>query len=94
MDINAIKYRKEPVKYSKIEETENMSNVVNSNKVKLYEYYICDYCGEQIRIDLNPIERKGEVFVFPHTLTKCGKLKVALCNKCLNKAVKQFEELK
>lgn len=92
LDITTLKYRKEPVKYIKIEEKNNTSNVVNTVKSKLYEYYKCDYCNAEIRLDIKSSERSGGTTTFPHSLTKCGELKLALCNKCLNKALKQFEK--
>lgn len=94
IDINTIKYRKEPVKHSKIKKESNTNNVVNSNKVKLYEYYSCDYCGDEIRLDIKQSERSGGIVIFPHSLTKCGEIKLALCNKCLKEVLKQFEEFK
>ena len=50
------------------------SNVIHKNKEKLYEYYKCDYCGEEIRLDVKQEERSGGIVNFPHTLTKSGKI--------------------
>lgn len=92
LDIATLKYREGPVKYTKVSEANNKSNVVNFEKVKLYDYYICDYCNDQIKLDKKQHERDGGIATFPHSLTKCGELRLALHNKCINKALKQFEK--
>lgn len=93
LDINELKFRKQPTKYEKYEEYEK-SNIVRTNKTKLYEYYKCDYCKSEIKINVSKDEKTGGIVIFPHTLTKCGELELVLCNKCLKKALKQFEERK
>lgn len=92
LNINLIKNRKEPIKQIKFKENENKCNVVSSKKEKLYEYYICDYCNSEIRLDKKKHERSGGIAIIPHTLTKCGQLKLALCNKCIKEIQKYFEE--
>lgn len=89
LDITIVKYRKEPVKQTKFIRENSNSNLVNSKIEKAYDYYICDYCKEEIRLDLK--ERSGGLTTFPHSLTKCGELKLALCNKCLKNAIDEFE---
>lgn len=37
---------------------------------KDYDYYICDYCGDEIKILKKRIEMAGGVVVLPHSLTK------------------------
>ena len=59
--------------------------------MKLYDFYKCDYCQDEIRLDVKQQERSGGIVEFPHSLTKSGKLKLVLCNRCLKKAI---EELK
>lgn len=70
-----IKYRKEPIKHT-----------------KLYDYYICDNCGSEIKLDIKQTERSGGIAILPNSLTKCGELKVALCNKCVKDVLKQLEK--
>lgn len=92
MDIYKLRTRTEIPKYTKeLKENEN-SNIVKTKRIKLYEYYRCDYCGDEIRLDKKQHERSGGIVAFPHTLTKKGKIALALCNKCLNKAIKEFKE--
>ena len=92
LNIKTLKHRKEPVKNAEILIKNKGNNVVNSEKIKMYDYYICDYCGGKIRLDVKQTERDGGIAVFPHSLTKCGELKLALHDKCLNKALKEFEK--
>lgn len=93
LDINVLKFRKEPVKQIRFKENKDKCNVVSSKKEKLYEYYICDYCNSEIRLDKKPHERSGGVTTIPHSLTKCGQLKLALCNKYIKDVQKYFEEI-
>ncbi len=78
--------------YTKFKETPNGGNVVNYKKEKLYKYYKCDYCGDEIRIIDKRHEMTGGIVTMPHTVTKRGELKLALCNKCLKPVLKKFEE--
>lgn len=91
-NINELKWRDKPVKYIKLNENRNRSTIVNSKKEKIYEYYKCDYCGDEIRLDLKQHERSGGIVNLPHSLTKCGQVTVALCNKCISKVQKELEE--
>ena len=92
LQILDIKYRKEPAKHTKMQYLEEKNNVVKRRTQKLYDYYICDYCGSEIRLDIKQTERRGGRAVLPNSLTKCGELKVALCNKCVKEVLKQLEK--
>lgn len=85
--------RREPVKNKKLKPKPDASHLVNYKKVKLYDYYLCDYCGEEIKILEKKQEMTGGTATIPHTVTKRGELKLALCNKCLRPALKEFEEV-
>lgn len=93
LDINKLKYRKEPPKYTQMLVKNQTSNVVNSEKTKLFDYYVCDYCSDKIRLDVKKTERSGGIATIPHTLTRCGELKLALCNKCIKKAIEELEKI-
>lgn len=93
IDINKLRDRKEPQKYTQMLVKNQTSNVVNSKKTKLYDYYVCDYCKDQIRLDVKQTERSGGIITIPHSLTKCGELKLALCNKCLKPVSKELEKI-
>lgn len=92
LQVIEIKYRKEPEKYAKMQYLEEKNNIVKRKAKKLYDYYICDYCGSEIRLDIKQTERSGGIAVLPNSLTKCGELKVALCNKCVKDVLKQLEK--
>ncbi len=59
---------------------------------KDYDYYICDYCGDEIKILKKKIEMTGGIVVLPHSLTKRGEVKIVLCNKCINPVLKELEK--
>lgn len=79
--------------YTKMKPTPDGGNVVNYKKEKLYKYYKCDYCGAEIIITKKRQEMTGGIATIPHTVTKRGELKLALCNKCLRPLLKEFEEM-
>jgi hypothetical protein len=87
-----IKYRKEPIKHTKLQHVEEKNNLVKRKADKLYDYYICDNCGSEIRLDIKQTERSGGIAILPNSLTKCGELKVVLCNKCVKDVLKQLEK--
>ena len=84
--------RKDIPKYVKEIRENTKSNLVKGKIIKKYEYWKCDYCSDEIRLDRKQHERSGGVVNLPHTLTKSGKLKLVLCNKCLNSVIKEFLE--
>lgn len=91
--IDELQRRKEIPKYEKTEYKNETSHVVKTEKKKLYKYYKCDYCSDEIRLDKKKHERSGGIVTLPYTLTKKRKLTLVLCNKCLNKTVKEFKDL-
>lgn len=92
LDITEIKYRKAPQKYQKMQVEGEKSNTINRKKTKLYDYYICDYCKTEIRLDKKQEERSGGITILPHSLTKCGEITAVLCGKCVKEAIKQLEK--
>lgn len=90
-NIMKLKSRKEIIKHIKEIKEETYSNLEKSRTIKKYEYYKCDYCGDEIRLDIKRQERSGGIATIPHSITKCGKLELALCNKCLNKVLAEFQ---
>lgn len=92
LQILDVKYRKEPVKRTKMQYLEEKNSVVKRKAQKSYDYYVCDYCGSEIRLDLKQTERSGGIAILPNSLTKCGELKVALCNRCVKGVLKQLEK--
>ena len=82
-DIEKLKNREKVIKYTKYIKNTSRSNLVNNRKEKDYDYYICDYCKSEIKLNLKQYERSGGIVILPNTLTKCGKVTVVLCNKCV-----------
>lgn len=91
MDKHYLKSRTEIPKYTKELKQNESCNVVKTNRTKLYEFYKCDYCGEEIVLNKKQHERSGGIVIFPHTLTRMGNITLALCNKCLNNAINEFK---
>lgn len=79
-------------KYTKFKPKPEGSHLVNHKQEKEYEYYICDYCGSEIKIIKKRQEMTGGTIIIPHTVTKKGDINLALCNKCLKPVLKEFEE--
>lgn len=63
---------------------EGKSYVCQHKKIKLYDYYKCNYCGEEIIIKENKRDQDGGEITFR------GR-RIALHNKCLNPMLKEFE---
>ena len=68
------------------------SHLVNKKIKDRYKYYYCDYCGKEIKIEKEWAKQTGGTYEIPHSITKRGKVIVALHNKCFKKALKEFEE--
>lgn len=68
------------------------SHLVNYKAEKDYEYYKCDYCGQEIIIKNKPEDQDGGIAILPNTITKRGNVKVALHNKCLNPLLREIEK--
>lgn len=77
--------------YSKIKPKPEGSHLVNHKIEKEYDYYKCDYCGNEIKILKKKQEMTGGVVTMPHTVTRRGDIKLALCNKCLKPVLNIFE---
>lgn len=77
--------------YTKMKIIMDGSPTVKSKKQKEYDYYKCDYCGAEIKITEKRQEMTGGIAIIPHTVTGRGDIKLALCNKCLNPILKEFE---
>lgn len=92
---NKLMERKDVPIYTKFRERKTeRSNLVNIERKKEYEYYKCDYCGEEIKILKQKNKMTGGTLQFSKIITKNRDLKVALCNKCLKPVLKILEEQK
>lgn len=77
--------------YTKMQIIEKGNACVNAKKKKEYDYYRCDYCGDEIKIKKDRQKMTGGIATIPHTVTRRSDLTLALCNKCLNPVLKEFE---
>lgn len=84
--------RKSPKIYEKYEYVDGKSQVVNSKKSKIYDYYICDCCKEEIKIENDKNKMTGGIVDIPSTLTRNKPIRLALHNNCINKVIAQFSE--
>lgn len=91
--------RANPIVHEKIikEDEDDIGKHLVKSKAKVkekYKYYICDYCGEEIKIENTWGKQTGEVVKFPASLTgvKIGGLTLALHYRCLKTVTKEFEE--
>lgn len=89
--IHIFKARNEIPKQVK-EIKEGNSNVIKTKVLERYEFYYCDYCHTEIKLNKKQHEQTGGIVILPHTLTKCGEIKLVLCNKCIKNVIKEFEK--
>lgn len=69
------------------------NRLTKEKKEKLYDYYICDYCGSEIKIEDKWENKQGGLLKIPQTLSKIDQVfYLALCNKCVKSVVKELEE--
>ncbi|MCI8618157.1 MAG: hypothetical protein HFJ60_08025 [Clostridia bacterium] len=79
-------------KYVKYKKKPDGSHLVNYKQQKDYEYYKCDYCGEEIVIKDKADEQDGGIAILPNTITNRGNIKIALHNRCLKPLLREAEK--
>lgn len=77
-------------KYKKLKKYET-NHLTNTKKEIEYEYYICDFCKNEIKIQKKLYEQSGGIVSIPASITCKQAIKLALCNGCLNKVLAEFE---
>ena len=88
------KYRGSPIKKMKYKNNSDVSErLTKIKKEKDYEYYTCDYCDEEIKIEKDVNKRTGGICIIPYTVTKRIAIELALHDKCLNPVLREFEEV-
>lgn len=91
-----VKDRNKVIKKQKYSETKRQLNSYVTNEKTIskleYEYYNCDYCGDEIKILKKTSEMTGNTVILPASLTKIRAIEVALCNKCLKPVIAEFEK--
>jgi len=87
--------REKPAKQTKYKKDRTASTYLTKTKIKQdYKYYICDFCGEEIKIEKDIDRRTGGTCFIPKSLTGREEIELALHNRCLNSVLKEFEELR
>lgn len=86
--------REKVPKYVKYKPKPEGSHLVNHKVEKDYNYYKCDYCGEEIVIKNKKDEQDGGIAALPDTLTHRGKIEIALHNRCLKPLLEAIEKRK
>lgn len=89
-NIKLLECRTVPVKLTQYKIEIQGSSTTKSKKTKEYDYYLCDNCGERIIISKKWEQRTGGV-IEVRTGYK-NRLKLAVCNKCLNDVRKAINE--
>lgn len=84
---NLENYRTPPIIQTKYEYPEGSSHLSKVKKKKLYKYYICSYCGQEIIVDNN----QGGIIEIPATVTKNKRIILALHNGCVKPVLQQIE---
>ena len=92
MNIELIINREVIPLYTKYKKNNEKSQIVNRLKQKDYEYYLCDYCGKEIRKEKDWQNKKGGIVELSNLITKKGNMRLALHNRCLSKAINSFDE--
>ena len=90
--VKEIEERKKVNKFVKYKETpKEARHLIKYKQEKDYEYYKCDYCGNEIKIEKDWEKRTGGIAILPSSITNRGKIEIAIHNKCLNKFLKELE---
>lgn len=86
--------REKPLKFTKKRyEKENPNTRWERTKlVKDYDYYICDYCNKEIKIEKKWENRSGGIVDIPFRVKNKDRVKVALHNKCLKPLLQKIKE--
>lgn len=91
-NLKEIEEREKIEVYKKMKNAEETNHLTKIKRELDYKYYICDYCGGEIIINCEKEKRTGGTVFFPKSLTKRDKLQLALHDKCLKLAIKEFEK--
>lgn len=90
--INYLAERTEIIKHKKFKPKPECTHLVKYKPELDYEYYICDYCGQEIKIEGKWENKTGGIADLPNSITNRGKIKIAVHNECLKNLLKEFRE--
>lgn len=90
MNFKVLECRKEPILCKHEIIIEEGSFTTKAKKKTDYTYYICDECKEKIIMYDKKSDRDGGIVAFK--IDEYKEVKVALHNRCFNKAKRNFNE--
>lgn len=88
---NNLEARKAPIKIPHYKIELEGGTTYKSKKKIDYEYYVCDYCGEHIKIEKDIEKRIGGIVRIPITSHK--NLVLALHNRCLKSTLAEINKI-
>lgn len=90
------RFRPKPsIKYQETQDELGKHLTKKEKPKKLYDYYICDYCKEEIKVEDKWENKTGGIVKIPQTLSNTdGVFYLALCNKCVKPTIQEFETAK
>ncbi len=93
--IDDIENRNAPKVYEKlVKENAGLgANLVNRKVKEKYNYYICDYCGEEIKIKKKGNDQDGGTTQLPTSFKRLENKEVALHNRCLRPFLSEIDEM-
>lgn len=83
IDLNYCAARTEIIKHKKFKPKPECAHLVKYKPELDYEYYICDYCKQEIKIEQKWEKKTGGIAILPTSITNRGPIKIAIHNKCL-----------
>ena len=94
--LRQLAFRDAPIKLTKmkLQDENSIPKWEKVRKIKDYDYYICDYCSEEIKIKDKWEEKEGGIVVLPFNIYNKNKIVLALHNKCLNPMVNKINDEK
>lgn len=85
--------RDKPLKYIKYKDINDVGkHLTNIQKEADYEYYICDFCEKEIKIENKWENKTGGICTIPATITNGKKITLALHSKCINDVIREFKQ--
>ena len=90
MDLRTLRNREKLEKNTKYICITEGNSVTKSKKVKDYDYYVCDYCKKEIRLNKKHVEDNGGLIQIK--INSLEVIQLALCNNCLKPALSEINK--
>ncbi len=91
INLSYFSQRTEIIKHKKYKPKPEAAHLVRYKPKLEYEYYICDYCKQEIKIEKKWKNKTGGIIVLPATITGREPIEIAIHNKCLGLFIKELE---